>query len=42
MYFIGGFLIGFGAKLIYSQWRKDKADEKWAEACDNGARETSE
>lgn len=42
MYFVGGFLIGFGLDLIYRQWKKDKADERWAEATNDGARETSE
>lgn len=40
MYFLGGYLIGLGLRIIHDQWKKDQADKNWREATD-GARETS-
>lgn len=42
-YFLGGFLMGLGLKLIHHQYQKDKAIQSWYgawETVSDGTRET--
>ena len=35
-YFIGGVIIGIGINVIIAQVRRDKSDQAWSKAVNNG------